>query len=328
MIFLKIFRLLGIFLIVVLFSFKPKPVNDIETLNIGDISMNLNDIGELAVSNTGFNFMYNTQEFLQNPIFKTSLILGTSGTDVYDNFSNITSIKTYTEGNFQEITTSYEVSGKFSITQKVYAWNEANHQKYIIVEYQIKNIGTVDISQLYAGIFADWNIGNKNENKANWDNSRKLGYINPTAFAGKYAGLSLLTENSANYYAFDNDGSNSSLDISTSFSNSDKFQVLSNGISRPQAGVSGSGNDVSQILSASLLALNIGNTQTIAFAMTVGDDLTELQQQAENAQGRFKERKTSPTPVVEDAFTCESGGSAIIIPSVEEGTLYRKISKE
>lgn len=319
----KIFQPIGFILVVILFSFKPKPANTNERLDINNITININDIGELATLNDGFNFIYDSQEFLQSPIFRTGLIMGTNPTQIYESFDNTNTLSSYVDGNFQEVTMTYEIPNKFSIFQKAYAWNDNNHQEYVIIEYQIKNIGTTDINQFYAGIFADWNIGNKDENTANWDSSNKLGYINPTAFGSKYAGITLLTENSANYYAFDNDGNNSSINIQDDFTDAEKFQALSSGIFRPQAGTSGSGNDVSQLLSASILGLGIQDSTTIAFALVVGDDLTELQQQATQAQQRFRKIKTSPTPIVEDAYTCETGGSTIIIPDAETGTLYR-----
>jgi len=77
------------------------------------------------------------------------------------------------------------------ITQFSYVYSNAPDDKYIIVAYDIENVGSSNLINLYAGIFADWDIMNANGNQAGYDPSRKMGYVRSLSFDTVYAAVQL-----------------------------------------------------------------------------------------------------------------------------------------
>jgi hypothetical protein len=44
------------------------------------------------------------------------------------------------------------------IDHKAHAWTSIGNRKYVMLEYTLKNTGITTLTNLYAGIFADWDI--------------------------------------------------------------------------------------------------------------------------------------------------------------------------
>jgi hypothetical protein len=154
-------------------------------------------------------------------------------------------------------------------------------RKYIIVEYTIRNTGSSTLTDLYGGIFADWDIPLYSNNKADEDLSRKMGYCWSTDAAGLYAGIKVLTATPFNHYAADNvTGGGGGLDLSDGFDESEKYATLST--YRPTAGATAStGNDVIDIVSSGPFTVGAGDSVTIAFALIAGESLTMIQDAAD-----------------------------------------------
>jgi len=212
-------------------------------------------------------------------------------------------------GFFEDITGNPERVGVF-ITQKTYAWNESNTKKALVVEYRIENRSGADLSNVHTGIFADWDIQSSFQNKANWDASRNLAYVYQTS--GKYAGIKLLTSQEIIYYAFDNDGTAGSINIDDGFSNTEKYQALNQGTIRNEAGVTP--NNVSHVVGGKITNLADKATEIVAFALVVGDNLEELQSQADAITNKFQEKHTGPLPNLSTLGVCK-GSDILINPS-------------
>ena len=90
-----------------------------------------------------------------------------------------------------------QVSNKIGveINFSSYAYTAEEDADYIIVKYKFRNTTGSDITNFYAGIFNDWDVGASGAlNKADWDAANQMGYIwradnNP----GTYAGVALLS---------------------------------------------------------------------------------------------------------------------------------------
>ncbi|MDP4267540.1 MAG: S8 family serine peptidase [Bacteroidota bacterium] len=177
-----------------------------------------------------------------------------------------------------------------SISQNNYFWNSSADNKFYILEYKIKNTSGSPINGLYAGIYADWDIPlNPNTNIASYDANNKLGYEYYSG--GVYAGLKLLTKDSATYYAFNNDGSGGSIKIySNGYTKANKYLSISNGISRANA----TSGDVSHILGTGPLNIATGDSALVAFAIIVGDNLTDLQTSSAEADKKYNIKLLSP----------------------------------
>jgi hypothetical protein len=171
------------------------------------------------------------------------------------------------------------------VAHKSYAWNQVGHTKYVIVEYFIKNTSNSAFSNLYAGIFTDWDIQNYATNKSNENPAIKLGYAYSTNSTKLFAGVKVLTSAPYNMYAADNvTGGGGGIDLANGFDIPEKYQALST--SRPQAGA-GAGVDVINIVSTGPYSVNAGDSVKVAFAILAGDDLLDLENSANNAQAKY-----------------------------------------
>ncbi len=185
------------------------------------------------------------------------------------------------------------------IPHHTYAWNTNPDRGYIIVEYVIRNIGNTTISNLHAGIFADWDVNDVADtstnafysNKDTVDLARKMGIVYNTWADGYYCGIKLLTNTAPfHHYGIDNvAGGNGGVDIADQtdfFSDADKFIVLST--NRDVAGnVNPEGNDVCDVTSTGPYTIAPGDSVIVAFALTCGENLISIQNSAEAAQVKY-----------------------------------------
>ncbi len=171
-----------------------------------------------------------------------------------------------------------------------YEFNTNADSDYIIMKYKIKNTTASAISNFYAGLFADWDVGASGAfNKADWDAANQMGYIwrtdnNP----GTYVGMSLLSATNVNYWAIDNDNtiSGNPWGIYDGFTDQEKFQSISSGIGRQQAGGT-TGGDVANVVGSGPYTIPANGEITIVFALIAGDNLSQLRAHSIAAKNKF-----------------------------------------
>jgi hypothetical protein len=204
-----------------------------------------------------------------------------------------------TTTNIAEVTPSlfsnFDLTGKFNdgaapspmniiVTHNEYAWNTPGNTKYVIWEYKIKNNAATALNNFFAGVFADWDIDGTTfaQNKADYDAGNKMGYIYHTAANGLFAGIKLLTSTAPpNFYALDNAaGGGGGVDANTGgFSTAEKYTALST-----QRLQSSNNVDAMEVMGSGPFTIAAGDTIVVAFALLAGDNLTDLQSSAVNAQ--------------------------------------------
>jgi hypothetical protein len=174
-----------------------------------------------------------------------------------------------------------------TVVQRGFAWSQPGNDHFIALHYDIINSGTTTLDSVYAGIFTDWDIMNSSMNKSSEDLTLKLGYTFSTQSNGLFAGVQLLSWNAPFiHYAFDNlPGGAGGIDLTNGFSTAEKYQSLTQ--NRPNAGQGANGNDVCDVVATGPFQLLPGDTAKIAFAVIAGNNLTELQSSATNAQTLF-----------------------------------------
>lgn len=300
------------------------------SLSVNQIALAVDEKGNTNPYNpnspTEIGFRYKNQQLLS----ESGIVIATSSSKISNTLreNTTTTTQSFTKlkniaynslsnSTFQEIHAQYEdITNNadrllIEVFSKIYAWKEAPNDKFAIIELQVKNVGNTTLNNIYTGFFANWNIQNYLTNKADYEVSRRLGYAYHTG--GIYAGIVLLSTQTPHFYAIDNDGSNGSININNDFTKAEKFQTISSGIARSQAG-GVSGSDVATIIAAQIPSLAVGETQTVAFAWVVGDNLTDLQTQATAAQNKFKEVKTATAPTFSTLQICQ-GTSLTISPN-------------
>lgn len=217
-----------------------------------------------------------------------------SGTGFIDNdWKPIKKIKIVENNNNQLITHSVyndDSAGvnkmNIEVVQKTWLFKDSENSKYSILEFTLKNKGLQNVTNLYGGLYLDWDIANSADNFAKMDKSSKIAYIyNP--YEGVYVGLTPLSINSYFQYAFDNNGDNSSINITSDnngFSDEEKFISLRT--NRDSAGYA-NGNDVSHIVSYGPFAIMPNDSAKMAYAIVVGINLPELKTNAALASTKY-----------------------------------------
>ncbi|MBL6448177.1 S8 family serine peptidase [Fulvivirga sp. 29W222] len=316
--------------------FKIQSSPDYITLNSGNMGITVGSNGNLGYNKdgtlNGIGITFKGTKILEN----IGLINAINSTTVADNapvylavherskdFTTQQNIKFYNNSEADlDIRNTFNHSSSdldIMVEQKTLAWEGPTESNYKILEYRITNTGNNTISNLHAAIFADWNLNNKDFNKANWDASHKLGYVHDPASDTLYAGLALLSDQAPIYYAINNKNFNGNIaDISISISDSKKYSLVSQGIGHTSSGDVNNGNDVSHVLGGSILNLNTNKSEKLVIAVVVGNSLVDLQNSILQAQSRYQEYQNSP-PLLYTAYTCPGTPTTIDPP---QGDIY------
>jgi serine protease len=178
------------------------------------------------------------------------------------------------------------------VTHKAFAWKSPADSNYVILEYTIKNTNTTKIDSLYTGFYADWDIDTSNQNRADYNNTLRLGYVYSTQSAPHFAAVKLLTPGQIFSYAIDNPGGPGMIGIYNGFSKTDKSKAVKN--NRFKAGVGGSGNDVSQMISSGPVSLAGGDSVKVAFAIAGGTSIELINAAATAADIKYNKPVISP----------------------------------
>jgi len=169
-----------------------------------------------------------------------------------------------------------------------------NTQNYLVSEYRVVNQADSTQSDVAVGLFANWNIEDTEANRTGWDTTYQLGYTYDAA-EQTYAGLALLTDQAVNYQALDLQSLNgNTADIGEEISERDKYVWASEGVEAEPAGAIGAGNDVAQVLAASVDSIPTGRAAKVAFAWVAGASLAEIQSAVARVQQWYERYREAP----------------------------------
>jgi len=281
-------------------------------MDINKITTTINSRGNFGYNdysnNTqGVGFKYNNETSL---IFEGGLLCAISNSQVSDvvrgsnqnfqnaDFTNIIPFQITQPG----IISNQDGSAKFNdngagatkigieVSLSSYSFIATADEDYVMMKYKIKNTNASAVNNFYAGLFGDWDIGVQGDlNKADWDPVNQMGYIWRTDNTpGTYAGMSLLSSSNPAYWAIDNDNTvpNNPWGIYDGFTDQEKYQSLSSGIGRTQAGVT-VGRDVANVLGSGPYSIPSNGEITIVFALIAGDNLNDLKTNAIAAKVKY-----------------------------------------
>lgn len=282
---------------------------------------------EAAIPQKGSGFLFNGIPIL----YEMGVMMGTgTGTQL---FNNVRSVNSGFDQDFvsigsriSEITpglrSSSEISGTisnstaaaaqvFQMKYRSLAWREEPYDKFVIMEYTIKNPTATAINNFYIGIFSDWDVTeNGIDDIAKYDSQNKLGYVYANNSGGglPHAGIQLLT-GTGFHYAIDNNQANAGVlfGLYDGFTDAEKFQTLTT--NRPEGGVVADGTDVSHVLSAGPLSIPAGQEIVVAFALHAALNLDDLKTSAQYADTAYNYMLPAPKPVVPETSACYGSGS-------------------
>jgi len=284
------------------------------TQNVNAIQLTLANNGRLGYfdypeNQLGVGFIFNGT----NHLFEGGLILGTGPVRIVDVVRNETAQDAdFFSRDFYTLQTPGVISDQdgltrfndsaaaptsrigIRITMHSYAYSDPVDSKYIILAYDVTNITSGPIANLYAGIFLDWDIGVSNteigQNYSRYDSTRSLGYAYSLTTQGRreYLGLRAL-DSAASFRSLVNA-------LGIDLSKAAKWNWLSAGFKATDAGPA----DIHQVLASGPYTLQAGATQTIPFALIAGDSsLANIQQNADAAKRKWLSIKT-PVGIAED----------------------------
>jgi len=270
------------------------------TQNVNAIQLTLTNNGRLGFydsENTlGVGFVFNGQ----NHLFEGGLILGTSSTKIVDVVRNEPAPgrdEDFTSTSFFTLKTPGDVSAQDGLTQfsdsaaapanrigvrvtmHSYAFSNPVDSKYIILQYEIQNATAATISNLIAGVFLDWDLGNYEADYSRYDSTRSLGYCFDSGIGTftrrEYLGIRAL-DSASSFRSLVRDDA--------ILTRSAKWDWISGGFGKSAAGPT----DIHQVISSGPYTIAPGATRRVGFALVAADSsLVELQQNADAAKQKW-----------------------------------------
>jgi len=288
----------------------------------------------------GFNFGENSM------LYEMGIIAGSSTSSLYNNvrsvsggfdqdFTIIDKIREVSPGG----RSSSETYGSFrnsdastiSISYRSLAWNNIPYDKFVIMEYTVKNTSASALNGFNFALFSDWDITeNGQQDAAKWDSENQMGYIYPAVENTKpLAGIRILKGISPIHYAIDNDQNTPGVPFGLydGFNDTEKATTITNGIGRAEAGTSSpEGADVSHVVGAGPYNLGAGEEITIAFALLAASNLEELKAASAQADTVYNLVLTAPRPVVQDVAACYNGTATVTATGASRFKWYQEFT--
>ncbi len=302
-------------------------------VNENNIITSITSAGRIGYGNSseqtnGSGFIYDEESIL----FEMGLIMGSSDAAIFNNVRSVNNtydqdftasdkIAKHTPGerSYSEITGSFrnslEVStASLAVSYRSLVWKHEPFRNFVILEYKIKNTSLSVIPDFYFGVFADWDIAlGGGSDQASWDSDTRLGYVFPaTPMSLPQAGIQALNGN-AHYYAIDNDQTipGNPFGIYDGFTDGEKFQSISSGLTKIQAG-GASGSDVSHVVATGPYTIDPGQEVTLAFALHASKSTIDLITSAKYADTLYNYTLKAPLPTVDPEIVICYGSSATI----------------
>ncbi|MHB1685941.1 MAG: S8 family serine peptidase [Ignavibacteriaceae bacterium] len=239
-------------------------------------------------------------------MFEGALMLGTSAKQISDEardsiaqgqnqdtaFTNVQPLSLLTSNSgYREGTTIFNDNGalnKLGVTIKLRSYTFINppDNDYIILRYSIINNNNTNISNLYTGVFFDWDLtsGGDSDYTA-YDTAGNLGYANHTnSSQNKWVATALISSNNYGYWGILNSGGDGGFQIYDGFSFSEKWQALSSRIGKPKAGP----GDISEVTSGGPFNISAHDTIDVAFAVAGGYNINDLRTAVEKARLKYR----------------------------------------
>ncbi len=176
-------------------------------------------------------------------------------------------------------------SSKLSIntTQSIQVWNTDGAENFIIVEYVFQNMTTQNITNFYAGLYGDWDIGGGDEsgdNQAVWKDNLNAAIISAKKPNIPSVGVGVLDlfATGVTYSLISNDPAytGTPYGVFDGFTDQEKRRALL-GDSNKSIGVT-TGTDVSATISAGPYTIPAGERIVIALVLAAGNNEATIQE--------------------------------------------------
>jgi hypothetical protein len=252
----------------------------------------------------GFTFSANGT----NNLYQCGLLIGTDTNHVSDGIVNLLNIidvdfavapggnlihyvggglgDTETGSRFNDSSARYPIG--IAVKQRTASFSAAADAQYLILEYIIANQTTTTLTDMYVGIFCDWDFpwSYGSSDRTGFARDLNLGYIwQQGPVLNSYRGTAVLSRKGAStFYAIHNLGTIYDAMGNGLVSEKAKYSFLTHGFADT---ASTSPYDQSYCIAVGSITLTPGQADTVAFAMIGAADLPSLRNSAANARARY-----------------------------------------
>jgi hypothetical protein len=178
-------------------------------------------------------------------------------------------------------------SGRFRIDILLdsYTFSQTAARNYIILKYSLINNSADILSNLYSGLFFDWDLAGGPDDFTSYDADGKLGFVHNQANDSiPWVAAAVVSGTGYGFWGINNAGGDDGFSIYDGFSDAEKFRALSGGIGKYQAGP----GDISFVVSTGPNNIGPSDTLNIGFAIAGGLDLEELRTAVSDARIKYK----------------------------------------
>ncbi|MFZ5947425.1 MAG: S8 family serine peptidase [Stygiobacter sp.] len=280
-----------------------------ETMNANRIELSITSKGALAFNdypdNTeGVGFKY---EGGDNLMFEGAFMYGVSESKVMDaarslkvqstDFNMIKPIAVSNEQLYQKSKTIFNDDGagynKLGIETKQTAFSFRNepNDRFIIIEYLLTNKSSIDINNLYAGLFYDWDIPAENPiaDTTAYDYNYNFAYAKhkDSKVLNTIVASALILSANYNFYPIDNAATSGDVRLfdSDEFTDREKWITLSSGIVNKDVGYS----DISFVVSGGPFNIKANSFLRLAFVLAADTSYKNLQQSIVQSRKKYLE---------------------------------------
>jgi subtilisin family serine protease len=191
------------------------------------------------------------------------------------------------------------------VTSKMWAFN-TEADKYVIVEYELYNRSNTALSNIYTGLFTDWDLDNPENNATEYDAASQTAFVYAKQNVSyPFAGLKLLNlQSSAAYYPLSHQISGDFL--ADDFTTSEKYATLASGIKALGLGHdTATGYDVMFTLGSGPYTIPVNGAIKVAYAFLAGDNKDELLATGEAALQKYAQLNAEPNSIVPSGYALQ-----------------------
>lgn len=304
-------------------SFKEVFALDYLNINVNKISTTLTSIGRVGYSRpnatAGLGFVYKDE----NMLYEAALMIAQSETQVMNNAridasysedfkrQQIAAMVSSSTAGFEGTTVFTDAASSNPIGLKILAkglaYNTATDDKYVIMEYEIANTGSLDLENIYTGLFTDWDLDESSANATQYDAANKLAYVYAKKNASyPYAGVKLLKLAApAAYYPLSYQVPGNFLSDNY-FTIAEKYKTLTSGVQANGLGHDVSnGYDVMFTVGSGPYTIPKSGSIKVVYAFVAGDSRDDLIAVSDAAQTKYLDLQKQVTKVVPSEYVLQ-----------------------
>ena len=160
------------------------------------------------------------------------------------------------------------------VDQLSYSTSEEGLEDFVIVEYSVENTTDAELSEIYVGVFADWDVGSATANLGGYDEETQLLYVFDDGGAPNYYGVAALDADVSGY-ELDAGGGTNPTEI-------DLWAALTN-----EGLIPTTPDDRRTVIGSGPYTIPAGEDVIVRFAFVGGEDLDGIIASAAAAQDVF-----------------------------------------